>query len=86
MSNDFGFSGVNTIEEIESKKEIIDSEYKETIEDYKKTLENIEKLILPLLQGLYDTKENVYIKWPNRGPVLEQKMNEFKNLTRKYKE
>lgn len=77
--NDFGFSGVDTITEVKNVENVKNK-------DCEETLNKIEELILPLLEGLYDTRENAYIKWPNRGEVLEEKIKEFKKLTRKYKE
>jgi hypothetical protein len=74
---DFGFSAVD-----EAVYEAVIAEKDETVEEYKTRLEQVEKIILPFLTNLYKTREQPYIHWPNRGPVLEQQMQKILKLTR----
>jgi hypothetical protein len=74
---DFGFSAVD-----ESEYESVIAEKDETVEEYKARLEQLEKLIIPFLSNLYKTKDQAYIHWPDRGPVLEQQMQKVLKLTR----
>jgi hypothetical protein len=74
---DFGFSAVD-----ESEYESVIAEKDETVEEYKARLEQLEKIIIPFLSNLYKTKDQAYIHWPNRGPVLEQQMQKVLKLTR----
>jgi hypothetical protein len=74
---DFGFSAVD-----ESEYESVIAEKDETVEEYKTRLEQLEKIIIPFLSNLYKTKDQAYIHWPNRGPVLEQQMQKVLKLTR----
>jgi hypothetical protein len=74
---DFGFSAVD-----ESEYETVIAEKDETVEEYKARLQQVEKIILPFLSNLYKTKDQAYIHWPNRGPVLEQQMQKILKLTR----
>jgi hypothetical protein len=74
---DFGFSAVD-----EAEYEAVIAEKDETVEEYKTRLEQVEKIILPFLTNLYKTREQPYIHWPNRGPVLEQQMQKILKLTR----
>jgi CO dehydrogenase/acetyl-CoA synthase alpha subunit len=74
---DFGFSAVD-----EAEYEAVIAEKDETVEEYKTRLEHVEKIIIPFLSNLYKTREQAYIHWPNRGPVLEQQMQKILKLTR----
>jgi hypothetical protein len=74
---DFGFSAVD-----ESEYESVIAEKDETVEEYKARLEQLEKIIIPFLSNLYKTKDQAYIHWPNRGPVIEQQMQKVLKLTR----
>jgi hypothetical protein len=74
---DFGFSAVD-----ESEYESVIAEKDETVEEYKARLEQLEKIIIPFLSNLYKTRDQAYIHWPNRGPVLEQQMQKVLKLTR----
>ena len=37
---------------------------------------------MPLLTNLMKNPETEIIKWPNRGPIIEQKIKELLNITR----
>jgi hypothetical protein len=74
---DFGFSTVD-----EAEYEAVIAEKDETVEEYKSRLEQVEKIVIPFLSNLYKTREQAYIHWPNRGPVLEQQMQKILKLTR----
>jgi hypothetical protein len=50
--------------------------------DYKDRLIKIEQLILPLLNNLLLNSDVPLINWPNRRPVIEQKIDELLQLTR----
>ena len=75
--NDFGFSAVS-----EEEYNAVIAEKDETVEEYKARLTQIEKIILPFLTNLYKTKDQPYIHWPNRGPILESQMQKILSLTR----
>jgi uncharacterized protein involved in type VI secretion and phage assembly len=74
---DFGFTAVD-----EAEYEAVIAEKDETVEEYKSRLAQVEKIILPFLTNLYKTREQPYIHWPNRGPILEQQMQRILKLTR----
>jgi hypothetical protein len=74
---DFGFSAVD-----EAEYEAVIAEKDETVEEYKSRLEQVEKIVIPFLSNLYKTRDQAYIHWPNRGPVLEQQMQKILKLTR----
>ena len=87
---DFGFSGVS---EEEYKGQIVSAtteaasaaEQKaatETAEVYKRKLYEVEKIVMPLLVNLLKTAEKDYILWPNRGPQLEDKIEQVLAITR----
>ena len=75
--NDFGFTAVD-----ESEYDAVIAKRDETVEEYKTRLTQIEKIIMPFLTNLYKTKDQPYIHWPNRGPLLEQQMQKVLKLTR----
>jgi len=75
--NDFGFTTVD-----EAEYDAVIAEKDETVEEYKTRLNQVEKIILPFLTNLYKSKDQAYIHWPNRGPILEQQMQKVLKLTR----
>lgn len=75
--NDFGFTAVD-----EAEYEAVIAEKDETVEEYKNRLAQVEKIIMPFLTNLYKTREQPYIHWPNRGPLLEGQMQKILKLTR----
>jgi hypothetical protein len=75
--SDFGFTAVD-----EAEYEAVIAEKDETVEEYKTRLSQVEKIILPFLTNLYKSREQAYIHWPNRGPILEQQMQKILKLTR----
>ena len=74
---DFGFTTVD-----EAEYEAVIAEKDETVEEYKQRLEQVEKIIMPFLTNLLKSKEQAYIHWPNRGPVIEQQIEKILKLTR----
>ena len=42
----------------------------------------VEKLIIPMLKGLMANPEREYIKWPNRGPIIQKQVDKILTLTR----
>ena len=76
-SNDFGF----TAESEEDYNSVI-AEKEESVEEYKHRLAQVEKIVLPFLTKLLKTADQPVIKWPNRGPVLEEHIQKILTLTR----
>jgi fructose-1,6-bisphosphatase len=74
---DFGFTTVD-----EAEYEAVIAEKDETVEEYKQRLQQVEKIIMPFLTNLLKSKEQAYIHWPNRGPVIEQQIEKILKLTR----
>lgn len=75
--DDFGFST-----ESEDEFNAVIAEKDETVEEYKARLQQVEKIIMPFLTKLLKTADQPIIKWPNRGPVLEQQIQKILTLTR----
>jgi len=75
--DDYGFCAVD-----EAEYEAVIAEKDETVEEYKARLEQVEKIIMPFLTNLYKSKDQPYIHWPNRGPILESQMQKILTLTR----
>ena len=75
--SDFGFTAVD-----EAEYEAVIAEKDETVEEYKARLAQVEKIIMPFLTNLYKTREQPYIHWPNRGPIIEKQMQKILTLTR----
>lgn len=75
--DDFGFTAVD-----EAEYEAVIAQKDETVEEYKSRLAEVEKIVMPFLTNLYKTKEQPYIHWPNRGPLLEKQMQKILTLTR----
>lgn len=75
--DDFGFST-----ESEDDFNAVIAEKDETVEEYKARLEQVEKIIMPFLTKLLKTADQPIIKWPNRGPILEQQIQKILTLTR----
>jgi hypothetical protein len=75
--SDFGFSA-----ESEEEFQAVIAEKNETVQEYKERLQQVEKIIMPFLTNLYKTKDQELIRWPNRGPVLEDQMKKILKLTR----
>lgn len=71
-SNDFGFTTVADSDIFQEKQN----------EECKEKLKKVEELIMPLLTNLMKNPETEIIKWPNRGPIIEQKIKELLNITR----
>lgn len=61
---------------MESRGDIVADDY------WKAKLVEIETLIVPMLEGLAQNSDKVYIKWPNRKPLLEEKIRQIRKLTR----
>lgn len=74
---DFGFTTVD-----EAEYEAVIAEKDETVEEYKQRLQQVEKIIMPFLTNLLRSKEQAYIHWPNREPVIEQQIEKILKLTR----
>ena len=75
--DDFGFST-----ESEDEFNAVIAEKDETVEEYKLRLQQVEKIIMPFLTKLLKTADQPIIKWPNRGPILEQQIQKILTLTR----
>ena len=75
--DDFGFTTVD-----EAEYQAVIAEKDETVEEYKARLEQVEKIIMPFLTNLYKSRNQPYIHWPNRGPILESQMQKILTLTR----
>jgi hypothetical protein len=75
--DDFGFTAVD-----EAEYDAVIAEKDETVEEYKARLTQIEKIIMPFLSNLLKSKEQPYIHWPNRGPILEKQIQKILKLTR----
>ena len=45
-------------------------------------MKEVEDLVIPMLQGLAKNSDKAYIHWPNRKPLLEEKMKQIYKLTR----
>ncbi len=75
--SDFGFSSIS---EDEYNKAI--TETAQTVESYKIRLREVEKLILPFLNKLFNTADQAYIHWPNRGPQIKSQIEKIVKLTR----
>jgi hypothetical protein len=75
--DDFGFT---TVDEVEYETTIAEKDC--TVEEYKNRLNQVEKIIMPFLSNLLKTKDQAYIHWPNRGPVIEKQIKKILELTR----
>jgi len=75
--DDFGFTAVDEVE-----YEAAIAEKDSTVEEYKNRLQKVEKIILPFLTNLLKTKDQAYIHWPNRGPIIEKQIKKIIELTR----
>lgn len=75
--DDFGFTATD-----EEEYTSVIAEKEETAEEYKQRLRQVEKIILPFLTKLLKTADQPIIKWPNRGPILEEQIQKILNLTR----
>jgi hypothetical protein len=75
--DDFGFTAID-----EEEYDAVIAEKEETVEEYKQRLQQVEKLVLPFLTKLLQTANQPVIKWPNRGPAIEQQIQKILNLTR----
>lgn len=75
--DDFGFS---TVDEVEY--EAVIAEKDETVGEYKDRLAQVEKIIMPFLTNLLKSKDQPYIHWPNRGPIIEKQIQKILTLTR----
>ena len=53
-----------------------------TVEQYKERLSELEKLIMPFLTNLYKSREQAYIHWPNRSPIIKAQIDKLMKLTR----
>jgi hypothetical protein len=75
--DDFGFSLLSDEEHNAdlNKKD-------QNVQEYKNRLADVEKIILPFLTKLLKTADQEIIKWPNRGPVLEDQIQKILKLTR----
>jgi hypothetical protein len=74
---DFGFS---TVDEVEY--ETVIAEKNDTVQEYKDRLTEVEKIIMPFLTNLLKSKDQPYIHWPNRGPIIEKQIQKILTLTR----
>jgi hypothetical protein len=74
---DFGFS---TVDEVEY--EAVIAEKNDTVQEYKDRLTEVEKIIMPFLTNLIKSKDQPYIHWPNRGPIIEKQIQKILALTR----
>lgn len=54
----------------------------EPSEYWKAKMKDIEDLVVPMLEGLSQNSEKAYIHWPNRKPLLDEKIKQIKKLTR----
>jgi len=75
---DFGF----TSESDEDFQKTITTVKADTELSHKEKLKQVEELIMPLLVNLLETADKPRINWPNRKPVLEEKIKDLLKLTR----
>jgi hypothetical protein len=75
--DDFGFSAVDEVE-----YQAVIAEKDETVEEYKVRLAQVEKINMPFLTNLLKSKDQPYIHWPNRGPIIEKQIQKILGLTR----
>lgn len=73
-SFDFGFTTIT--------EEDLSNPYETQLFEYKHKLKELEKIIIPLLMNLMRNPQADIIKWPNRKPILEEKIKEILSLTR----
>ena len=64
------------IDEVEERKSLLDSQYKEK-------LSMIEKTVLPLLINLTKNPEREYLKWPDRASKVQGYIQRVLEITRK---
>ena len=64
-----------TVQQIESEKDRIQSELTEKVED-------LEKIIMPLLVNLLKTSDKEYIYWPNRRDTVQDQIDRVLAITR----
>ena len=81
---DFGFTAVDETEYEAVQEELKKESYQKdiTVEQYKERLHELEKLIMPFLTNLYKSREQAYIHWPNRGPIIKEQIQKILKLTR----
>ena len=75
---DFGF----TSQSDDDIKSMVTSKTIDIEEEYKKKLIKVEEIIMPLLTNLLASADNPRIHWPNRKPLLEEKIKEIISITR----
>ena len=72
-------SMMNEIMQIVADKETITKEVSN--EETEKRFKELEKIILPFLYNL-SKREEPYIHWPNRGPIIKAQIENILKLTR----
>lgn len=72
---DFGFTSESEEDYIAAKTTTVEVSHKEK-------LKQVEELIMPLLVNLLETADKPIINWPNRKPILEEKIKDLLKLTR----
>ena len=72
-------SMMNEIMEIVNEKETISKEVASA--DVTKRFKELEKVILPFLYNL-SKRDEPYIHWPNRGPIIKGQIERILKLTR----
>ena len=72
-------SMMNEVMQIVAEKETITKEVNDA--DTQKRFKDIEKVILPFLYNL-SKRDEPYIHWPNRGPIIKAQIEKVLKLTR----
>ena len=72
-------SMMNEIMQIAGEKETITKEISD--EETKNRFKDVEKVILPLLYNL-SKRDEPYIHWPNRGPIIKAQIEKILKITR----
>lgn len=87
---DFGFSSIHEAD-IGTQSGHADAvvelerQLKEEVDAYERRIAQLCGLVEPLLIRLRDTANDVYIHWPNRGPVMQDMLDRIEALKKKGK-
>ena len=83
--DDFGFSAVSEEEynaRLTAEVNKVTKPAETMVNDYKSRLQSLEEIIVPFLTKLHTTGDKEYIYWPNRKPLIEDRIEKILKLTR----
>jgi hypothetical protein len=78
---DYGFSVIADDDMVAHEDHVTAvEEVEQQLKEAQNRINKITELVIPMLIRLRDTAKDAYIHWPNRGPIMQDMINQIEAL------